>query len=194
MTEKRAENTTEKTTRKMTVKTTEKESGRTEERFEIRLIRRPEVREAAEAERLCFPPNEAGAKEVVRDRAFLAGEQFLVAVDRETGKIAGYLNGLVTEESTLRDEFFKQTELHDPRGVNVMILSLGVLPEYRRQGLASELMACYVRQERERGRRMLVLTCLEEKVEMYRKMGFEDKGMSQSCWGGESWHEMTYIL
>ena len=81
MTEKRAENTTEKTTRKMTVKTTEKESGRTEERFEIRLIRRPEVREAAEAERLCFPPNEAGTKEVVRDRSFL------VAVDRETGKI-----------------------------------------------------------------------------------------------------------
>mgnify|MGYP001625389930 CR=1 FL=1 len=188
MTEKRAENTTEKTTRKMTVKTTEKESGRTEERFEIRLIRQAEVREAAEAERLCFPPNEAGTKEVVRDRAFL------VAVDRETGKIAGYLNGLVTEESTLRDEFFKQTDLHDPRGANVMILSLGVLPEYRRQGLASELMACYVRQERERGRRMLVLTCLEEKVEMYRKMGFEDKGMSQSCWGGESWHEMTYIL
>ncbi len=67
-----------------------------------------------------------------------------MAVDRETGKIAGYLNGLVTDESTLRDEFFKQTDLHDPRGANVMILSLGVLPQYRRQGLASELMACYV--------------------------------------------------
>ena len=32
------------------------------------------------------------------------------------------------------------------------------------------------------------------KVGMYLKMGFEDGGMSQSCWGGESWHEMTYIL
>lgn len=188
------EKTVEKTTGKMTVKTTEKKSGRTEERFEIRLIRRSEVREAAEAERLCFPPNEAGTKEVVKARATLAGEQFLVAVDRETGRLAGYLNGLVTDESTLRDGFFKQTDLHDPRGANVMVLSLGVLPQYRRQGLASELMACYVRQERERGRRMLVLTCLEEKVGMYRKMGFEDGGMSQSCWGGESWHEMTYIL
>lgn len=186
--------TAEETTGKMIKKATEKGSGRTEERFEIRLIRRSEVLEAAEAERLCFPPNEAGTREVVKARATLAGEQFLVAVDRETGRLAGYLNGLVTDESTLRDGFFKQTDLHDPRGANVMVLSLGVLPQYRRQGLASELMACYVRQERERGRRMLVLTCLEEKVGMYLKMGFEDRGMSQSCWGGESWHEMTYIL
>ena len=188
------EKTVEKTTGKMTVTPTDKKRGRTEERFEIRLIRRSEVLEAAEAERLCFPPTEAGTREVVKARATLAGEQFLVAVDRETGRLAGYLNGLVTDESTLRDEFFKQTDLHDPRGANVMVLSLGVLPQYRRQGLASELMACYVRQERERGRRMLVLTCLEEKVGMYLKMGFEDGGMSQSCWGGESWHEMTYIL
>ena len=41
---------------------------------------------------------------------------------------------------------------------------------------------------------MLVLTCLEEKVGMYEKMGFKDQGMSQSSWGGESWHEMTCML
>ena len=42
-----------------------------------------------------------------------------------------------------------------------------------------------------KGRKQLVLTCLEDKVEMYKKMGYEDKGMSASVWGGEPWHEMT---
>ena len=118
----------------------------------------------------------------------------MVAADRKSGKIAGYLNGLVTDETSLRDAFFRQTGLHDPEGNNVMILSLGVLPQYRGQGLASALMEKYAQQERERGRRMLVLTCLEEKVGMYEKMGFKDQGMSESSWGGESWHEMTCML
>lgn len=29
---------------------------------------------------------------------------------------------------------------------------------------------------------------------MYAKMGFADKGISGSVWGGEQWHEMDYIL
>lgn len=148
------------------------DSGREEGWFEIRLIRPEEAAEAAEAERICFPPNEAGKREIVEERAALAGEQFLVAADRKSGKIAGYLNGLVTDETSLRDAFFRQTGLHDPEGANVMILSLGVLPQYRGQGLASALMEKYAQQERERGRSMLVLTCLEEKVGMYEKMGF----------------------
>jgi hypothetical protein len=41
---------------------------------------------------------------------------------------------------------------------------------------------------------MLVLTCLDEKVEMYRKMGFVDLGISGSTWGGEAWHEMTRTI
>lgn len=33
-------------------------------------------------------------------------ELFLVAVDKETGKIAGFLNGPATNEIRFRDEFF----------------------------------------------------------------------------------------
>jgi hypothetical protein len=32
---------------------------------------------------------------------------------------------------------------------------------------------------------------VDEKVEMYKKMDFEDKGLSASVWGGEQWHEMS---
>ena len=31
-------------------------------------------------------------------------------------------------------------------------------------------------------------------IEMYKRFGFVDLGMSDSVWGGEEWHEMTYYL
>jgi hypothetical protein len=29
---------------------------------------------------------------------------------------------------------------------------------------------------------------------MYEKMGFTDRGIADSSWGGEQWHEMIYVL
>ena len=121
-------------------------------------------------------------------------ELFLVAIDKETGKIAGFLNGVATNEYKFRDEFFTDISFCDPDGRNIMLLGLDVLPEYRKQGLAREIVYEYCRRERENGRNMLVLTCLENKVKMYKKLGFIDRGMSDSTWGGEDWHEMICSL
>ena len=75
-----------------------------------------------------------------------------------------------------------------------MLLGLDVLPQCRRQGLARELMSRYLARERARGRDRVILTCLEEKVKMYEKMGFHNDGISQSTWGGEEWYEMSCLL
>ena len=123
-----------------------------------------------------------------------ASEQFLVAVDKTTGKLAGFINGLSTYEDKFRDEFFTDISLYDPKGENVMILGLDVLPEYRNRGLAREIVRNFSIMEKEKGRKTLILTCLDEKVKMYEKLGFSDKGMADSTWGGEEWHEMTYSL
>ena len=69
-------------------------------------------------------------------------------------------------------------------------LGLAVLPKYRGIGVASELMRRYSGIQRQQGRCALILTCLDAKVEMYKKMGFEDEGISDSSWGGEQWHQM----
>ena len=45
-----------------------------------------------------------------------APELFLVAVDKETGTIAGFLNGLATDEEAFRDEFFTDITVHNPEG------------------------------------------------------------------------------
>ena len=164
------------------------------DRFTFRTILPDEANQAVLIEQICFPPNEACSERNMKERIAKAPELFLVAVDRETGLVAGFLNGLSTDEEIFRDEFFTDAELYDLEGKNVMLLGLDVLPEYRRQGLGTALVEEYVRRERENGRQALILTCLQDKVEMYRKMGFRDNGIANSTWGGEEWHEMSRII
>ncbi len=164
------------------------------ERFEFRRIRKDEGEEAAEIERICFPPNEACTKEMMLRRVQKAPELFLVAIEKDTGTMAGFLNGLATDEERFRDEFFTDPSLYKEDGHNVMLLGLDVLPQYRRQGLATEIVRQYCSAEQEKGRRRLLLTCLPEKVEMYQDMGFTDRGEAVSDWGGEKWHEMDIVL
>lgn len=163
-------------------------------RFLFRNILPEEAGQAAGIEEICFPPNEACSQQMMRKRVAKAPELFLVAVDRQNGKIAGFLNGLSTDEDIFRDEFFTDAELYNPAGRNVMLLGLDVLPEYRGQGLAREIVSRYQAREREKGRKTLFLTCLKSKVGMYEKMGFRDRGIAQSSWGGEQWHEMDCRL
>ena len=164
------------------------------DRYEFRDIRLEEGEQAVEMEQICFPPHEACTREHIMDRVIHAPELFLVAVDKETGRLAGFLTGLSTDEPAFRDEFFVDVTLYNPQGKQVMLLGLNVLPEYRRQGLARELMRTYAEREGEKGRCALILTCLEEKVEMYQKMGYKDIGISASTWGDEEWHEMRKDL
>lgn len=164
------------------------------EKFEFRNIKKSETGQAVAIEQICFPPNEACSKKSMIERIGAAQELFLVAVDKENGKIAGFLNGIATDESRFRDEFFIDAGLHNPEGKNIMLLGLDVLPEYRNQGLGRELVFQYLRIEREKGRREVLLTCLEPKVKMYEKFGFADRGIAHSTWGGEEWHEMSCIL
>lgn len=164
------------------------------ERFLFRNILPEEADQAALIEKICFPPNEACSETMMKERVAAAPEMFLVAIDKESGKIAGFINGLSTDESALRDEFFTNAGLYDPAGKNVMVLGLDVLPEYRGQGLAREIVSRYLAREKEKGRSKVILTCLESKVEMYEKMGFQNDGISGSVWGGEQWYEMSCTL
>lgn len=164
------------------------------EKFEFRDIKPEEAEQAVAIEQICFPPNEACSEQHMKERMRKAPDLFLAAVDKETGRIAGFLNGIATNEDSFRDEFFTDADLHDPNGKNIMLVGLDVLPEYRGQGLGRELVFQYLRREREKGRNMLVLTCLQSKVEMYQKFGFTDNGIANSTWGGEEWHEMSRAI
>ena len=55
-------------------------------------------------------------------------------------------------------------------------------------------MRQYCLREKARGRKKLILTCLENLTGMYTKFGYTDLGLSDSEWGGETWHEMEIEL
>ena len=76
-------------------------------RFEFREIRQDEAEYAAQIEEICFPPNEACSRKMMLERVKTAPELFLVAVEKHTGEIAGFLNGLSTDEEKFRDEFLR---------------------------------------------------------------------------------------
>jgi len=160
----------------------------------FRYVEEAETDQAVAIERICFPPNEACSEANMKRRIRAVPECFLVAVDENTGKLAGFFNGIATKEEKFRDAFFTDESLYDPDGHNVMMLGLDVLPEYRRKGLARKLVSEYAAREREKNRKALFLTCLAEKVEMYVKFGFKDLGIADSTWGGEEWHEMRLDL
>ena len=125
-----------------------------EQQFEFRSIfsRRKRIRQPG-SRRSAFPPNEACSEDDDEgEGAAGAGTFFLlVAADRDTGRIAGFLNGLATKERTFRDAFFTDAGLHDPNGDVVMLLGLDVLPEYRGRGPARKLMSVYAARERQNG-------------------------------------------
>lgn len=101
------------------------------EKYEFRSIRPDEAEQAVRIEQICFPPNEACSEKCMKERIATAPELFLVAVDKATGKLAGFLNGLATDESSFQDEFFTDVDLYRQDGKNIMLLGLDVLPEYR---------------------------------------------------------------
>ena len=174
-----------------TVVLMKKQSQDLTQKYEFRDIRSDEIAQAVAIEQICFPPHEACSEKSMSERIRKVPELFMVAVDKQTGKIAGFLNGIATDEEQFRDEFFTDADLYNPKGKNVMLLGLDVLPEHRGQGLAREIINQYRKREQENNRSKLILTCLESKVEMYLKMGFCDLGISNSTWGNEEWHEMS---
>lgn len=118
--------------------------------FIFRNIEKSETDQAVSIEQICFPPNEACSAKSMTERIAATPELFLVAIDESTGKIAGFFNGIATDEESFRDEFFTDINLHDPDGKCVMLLGLDVLPEYRGHGLARELVKQYAEREEKR--------------------------------------------
>ncbi len=161
-------------------------------RFEFRPINKDEAAEAARIEAICFPPNEACTKDMMIKRAERAPETFVVAFDKVNHKLAGFINGLATNEDKFRDEFFSNVELHDKNGKNIMILGLDVLPEYRHNGLAGAMMDYYIDLAENCNREKLILTCHDHLVEFYEGFGYEDIGYGDSVWGGSHWHDMVF--
>ncbi|WP_343674045.1 GNAT family N-acetyltransferase [Chitinophaga sp.] len=139
-------------------------------------------------EHVCFPPNEAASRESFINRLQAFPGHFWVL--ESEGRLVGFINGMVTDNETIRDEMFAHANLHNEEGKWQSVFGIAVSPEYRRNGYAGQLIRHLIEKAREEERAGVTLTCKEYLVPYYEKFGFRDLGISNSVHGGEVWHDM----
>ena len=156
--------------------------------IQVRPAKREDLEAMIEIEAVCFPAAEAAGKKEFHERFRTFGENFFVA--EKDGQVIGFINGSTADEAILRDEMYHDTSLHRKDGRYQMVFGLDVLPEYRRQGVASALIRAMIDSARARGRKGVVLTCKDRLIHYYETFGFQWMGVSASSHGGAKWNDM----
>ncbi|MEN2257323.1 GNAT family N-acetyltransferase [Paraclostridium benzoelyticum] len=141
-----------------------------------------------EVESRCFPEAEAASENDFRKRLSVYPIHFWLLEDNN--KVIGFVNGMVTDESILRDEMFEDASLHNENGQWQMIFGVNTIPEYRRQGCAEKIISKVISDAKNQGRKGLVLTCKDKLLHYYEKFGFKNEGISESTHGDAVWYDM----
>jgi predicted N-acetyltransferase YhbS len=89
---------------------------------------------------------------------------------------------------------YSNAAFHNEQGAWQMIFGVNTLPEYRRQGLAGQVIRRVIADARAQGRKGCVLTCKEALLHYYETFGFVNEGVSESVHGGVVWYEMRLIF
>ena len=157
--------------------------------YTIRNVKIEDLDQVTEVEALCFPAAEAAVEASFRQRIETFPDSFFVAED-ENGRIIGFINGCVTDERTIRDEMFEDSGLHHTEGLYQSVFGLDVIPEFRRQGVAADLMNRLMQETKARGKKGMILTCKDRLIHYYEKFGYRNLGLSASVHGGAVWYDM----
>lgn len=156
--------------------------------FIIREVSMEDLDAVAKVEAICFPKAEAATKESLEQRIKTFPKSFFVAeID---GKIIGFINGCIINETAIYDELFSDASKHIEDGDYQAIFGLDVIPEYRNQGIGAKLINYLINVSRLSGRKGVILTCKEKLIHYYSKFGFKNKGISKSKHGGSVWYDM----
>ena len=132
------------------------------------------------------PPDEAE----MRSRIVEHLKAYPYLVMEEDGRIVAFVNGMATDEPTIRDEMFADASLHNEQGAWQAIFGVNTLPEYRRQGRAARLLQQAAADAKAQGRKGCILTCKDRLVHYYASLGYFSEGVSDSVHGGAVWYDM----
>jgi ribosomal protein S18 acetylase RimI-like enzyme len=136
-----------------------------------------------------FSKEEAATKEAFVERIQLIPDTFIV-VEKE-GEILGYINGPIINQPYITDDLFEKINENPARGGYQSILGLAVSKTARNQGIAKILIEKMVELVEEKERKGITLTCKQNLVSFYEKLGFVNHGMSESQHGGVRWYNMV---
>ena len=140
-------------------------------------------------EAACFPVAEAATEADFAGRLRIYPNHFWLL--EQDGEVVSFVNGMVTDEPTIRDEMYANASLHREDGAWQAIFGVNTLPDYRRRGLAGQLLTAAAEDARTAGRRGCILTCKDRLIHYYEKFGYQNQGVSQSVHGGVVWYDMT---
>ena len=143
----------------------------------------------AAVEGACFPAAEAATEKDFAARLAVYPNHFWL-LEEDDGTLVSFVNGLVTDEPLLRDEMYADASLHNEHGAWQMIFGVNTLPQYRRRGLAGQVLERVIADARAQGRKGCVLTCKDKLIHYYEKFGFLNEGVSASTHGGVVWYDM----
>ncbi|MCY6482957.1 GNAT family N-acetyltransferase [Clostridium aestuarii] len=160
--------------------------------LKIRNVLPEELDCITEIEATCFPAAEAAPKNVFKERFSVFPEGFFVA--ELNNEIIGFINGGVTNENHIQDEFFETMSLHIPNGDNIAIFGLDVHPKYQKRGYAKQLMKHFIESAKKSDRKNVLLTCKNHLIEYYKQFGYINEGVSESIHGGAEWYDMYLEL
>ena len=155
----------------------------------IRTASMADLAAVAAVEGACFPAAEAATEKDFAARLAVYPNHFWL-LEEDDGTLVSFVNGLVTDEPLLRDEMYADASLHNEHGAWQMIFGVNTLPEYRRLGLAEQVLRQVIEDAKAQGRKGCVLTCKDKLIHYYEKFGFRNEGVSESVHGGVVWYDM----
>lgn len=157
----------------------------------FRNVRTNDLEQLQRIENEGFPSEEAATKEAFEERIQLIPDTFIVA--EKEGEILGYINGPIIYQPYITDDLFEKIVENAKTGGWQSVLGLAVSKQARHQGIARKLVEKMEELAEENERAGITLTCKEELVGFYEKLGFVNNGPSESVHGGVTWYNMVKL-
>ena len=154
----------------------------------IRTATRADLDAVTAVEAACFPAAEAATREEFAARLRVYPNHFWLL--EEDGNLLAFINGMVTNEPTIRDVMYADASLHEEQGAWQAVFGVNTLPVYRRRGYAARIMERVLADAQAQGRKGCILTCKERLIHYYEKFGYYNSGISKSVHGGVVWYDM----
>lgn len=158
----------------------------------IRNVKMEDLPDIVIIEQLCFPEEEAASKEAFKKRIQVIPDSFFVA--EVNSVVVGFVNGPVIETAFITDDLYTNLKENPATGGHQTILGVAVTPHFQTRGVATELLNHIEQVAMANNRQTLTLTCKEELIGFYEKLGYHNKGVSNSKHGGATWYNMIKVL
>ena len=151
-----------------------------------------DVDELHNIEILSFPSVQAAGKDAFIYRLTEFPQWFYKAeID---GKIVGLVNGSSSTHEFITDDLYLAEGGFDEGGDYLLIYGLAVHPDFRKHGIAHELLSHILCAAKARDKKRASLTCKEHLIGFYESFGFKNHGISESVIGDVVSYDMEIDL